>query len=896
MPWYHACPTCCVWIEAVACPGNDNPGGLRLFVRNDDPLLTGLVYFRYGTNADGDHLCWTVNAADPLVFVPSIPEAVLIDLGELYTDCTDCETPDAQPDSPGVSAPWLPYPGGGGTGGGGGPNNPGSGDPTTEPPPDLDYVKLVICPKHEPFWAGPDLYTVAPDSSTIVHVLGYCFTVPTTPTVEEIPEGARGITVGGATDDCDDCTDGRRAILCPDQDDMPGIENAPVIWVRKPNLPVGDIGFKYANFCYQLLTSTPLEIIPWGAISFNPNSTFEDCLECNPGVRAVQCDDTIVLDYELWVPADAVPEEEWTWRYKGVCFRINPEMEVARIPFAAVVSLPLDEYEDCEACRCGLRDNAILGVKANLCSRPSNSPNPPGAPNLWIQTSTAIGPPTLYFRYDGFCWWVSSGDEPQEIPSGAEIISRAEAESNTLDSCNDCLTNPPTPPDVPPWFPPDPPERWFQLRSCADNSLGGWVRENHLCAVLGIVPCDIAEMTLVLQFPPGMQSSCWRVIGPPADEPGGEIWTSYVVSEIENCETCLAGNPLWLRLEDCAGIEDDVFLDFFVISDGAGGFNYPCGLVALLNDEGVCRTVFCTDDEPEEIEQKDSFVVLEDGCEFCQYIQAFFCSDDEPVDMWFRLPDVEQYIGRAFKVQDAETCYYFEDVPTPSYTPGTIWDVSEITSDFPDCETCDPAPCETCDDCADDDAPPVMRMTITGMDGTYTTGICEDECFRGNSALGFKYPLVVSDVDGTYDLPFIGKTSVDEVCGPGGGNARCAWVYEIPGGTITVGQQGSPTIPACFESSPYNPTAFQAFAVVWRTPSGKMVATVRGSQAFIIHLSVYDVSCKSSFGGSADAECCAQYDDIYSCTTPCNTPDGDPSNHAAIAALGTISVTPVACT
>lgn len=617
MSHYWACNSggCCVWVEATKCPGNT--ADYRVFVHEDDLPVSGGV-FSYGGVQYEHNNCWTIDPGDPRVALPH--GAHWVNPGTTYDSCSECEADVDEPPSSGGG------PGGGGPGGGG-PGGPGGGGPGGGIPGGGDGetcgVKLQICPEHAGLWNGPDLYvpcSAKPDSTRYVRIYGYCFEVPTGPETDPIPDGTYFVGIGGSFDDCHDCAYGKKARLCPDQDDVPGIESAPEVWVRSRDLPTsgGTAGFLWGNFCYELRASDGEQIVPIDAFILNPRSDFGGCTECKLGVQAQRCpneaDPAPGHDCEVWVEASEAEALQDVgvvyFRYRELCYSLDPSTTPSRIPFDAKKVVPKDEYLDCETCICGERSVAgDMGVKAHLC--PDQSVDL--AEDVWILEEDIPLEPTYFKRGgdgggegEGTCYYVDPADTPREIPVGS-LIARIE---NTYENCFDCTTggggppkgpgggvDPPLPP--PPWWPPLPPENFYELIDC-ETSVGTnkWVRENHTCALFGVVPCDIRGQVYLLT-----DGRCYEIGADAEEEPPGPTVTNQLVA-------LLAGGCNGYRLTDCDGQKPDI-----TTRDPLQGL---VGRVVRLVDDDTCWAVseepICLNDNPQFVEIDESFV----DCQECK--------------------------------------------------------------------------------------------------------------------------------------------------------------------------------------------------------------------------------------------------------------------------------------
>lgn len=600
MTWYWSCQ-CCVWVEASRCSGNSAPAEMRVFVHQDNLPETTSV-FSYGGVQYEYNNCWTINPSGPRVQLPA--GAHRVSPGTEYESCSECEDDVDEPPSTGGGG------GGGGGPGGGGPGGPGGGGPGGGGPGggegETCGVKLQVCSEHAGLWNGPDLYVSCsgkPDETSYVRIYGYCFKVPTGPEVDPIPEGAQFVSVGGSFDDCHDCAYGKKARLCADQDDIPGIENAPDIWVRSRDLPEETIGFLWGNFCYELRASDSEEIVPLDAFILNPVAAFGDCTECKLGIQAQRCPTEPDPGYEVWVEADEAEAFTGTvfFRYRELCYSLDPTTTPSRIPFEAKKVIPKDEYTDCDTCICGERSEAgDVGIKARLCP----DQNIDLAEDVWVLEEDIPAEPT-YFKRGDTCYFVDPADTPREIPVGS-LIARID---NTFENCFDCTTGgggPPgggggvTPPDPPPpWWPPLPPENFYELIDCQTGAgTNKWVRENHVCGVFGVVPCDIRGQVYILA-----DGRCYEVGGAAQEEPPGPTVTNQLVG-------LLSGGCNGYRLTDCEGQKADI-----TTRDPLQGL---VGRVVRLVDDDTCWQVgeepICLNDNPQAVDVDENFA----DCQECK--------------------------------------------------------------------------------------------------------------------------------------------------------------------------------------------------------------------------------------------------------------------------------------
>lgn len=571
MSHYWACAGggCCVWVEATRCAGNDAPADMRVFVHQDNLPTVGTKVFNYGGVQYESNQCWRIDPAGPRKILPAGGHQV--NPGTTYDSCSECEQDVDEPPSTG-----------GPSTGGGGPTGPGIGRPgsggSSGGGPSCG-VKLQICSDHAGLWSGPDLYVAcddAPSSAKYVRIYGYCFKVPSGPEVDPLPQDARMVGFSGTFDDCQDCAYGKRARLCPGQLELlaPDDPQPQEIWVRRRDLPASGetIGFVWGQFCYELRASDPEEVVPLDAYLLNPVAAFDDCGSCLQGIQAQRCPTEPDPGYEVWVEEEEAVALGTTdvvyFRYRELCYSLDPTAQTSRVPFDATVVVPKIEFEDCETCICGERSTSgDLGVKARLCGDQDIDL----AEDVWVLASDIPDELTVFRRgegEEGVCYAVDPEDTPREIPVGS-IIARID---NTFETCKDCVSGgggpPPDPPpdgdddddgpgggdddddddNPPPWWPPLPEEKYYQLRNCETGEMGGWVREVHVCGVHNIVPCNILGMAFKAPGGLGAEEECWEVVGPPSEQPLGEVWTHRLSASYLSCDDCLP--------DDCCACQD----------------------------------------------------------------------------------------------------------------------------------------------------------------------------------------------------------------------------------------------------------------------------------------------------------------------------------------------------
>ncbi|MCG8524253.1 MAG: hypothetical protein MI744_18765, partial [Pseudomonadales bacterium] len=160
----------------------------------------------------------------------------------------------------------------------------------------------------------------------------------------------------------------------------------------------------------------------------------------------------------------------------------------------------------------------------------------------------------------GGCYYVDPEDTPREIPVGS-IISRID---NTYENCHDCTTSGGSnncggddgggggggdddDNNTPPWWPPLPEENFYELIDCETSSgTGKWVRESHVCALFGVVPCDLRGLVFLAS-----DGHCYEVGSQASSKPLGPSATNQLIA-------LLSGDCFGYRLRDCAGKEPEI--------------------------------------------------------------------------------------------------------------------------------------------------------------------------------------------------------------------------------------------------------------------------------------------------------------------------------------------------
>lgn len=466
--WWLKCADTCRFVLAELCPDQDDPEDApTVYVARED-LPTAPIIFRH------DQWCYTVDPADAMTFLPKSAVRVAPMIDDEYEDCAECVEDEG--DS-GTSGGGGGEPGPGATVGKGDafpPPGPWGGEPAPE-----CWIAATPCAGHE---GGPAVYVPCnhlPPGTSIFRYRGRCYSASASGTqVETLPEGAHVVWVSGSYVNCAACTDGVQAEICPDQEELPGYDDLPEIWVSTLDLPAMTVYFDYAGFCFKLdPTDTPDTITPL-ALLLTPPDRYSSCAACLTGVQAVICPDqpNMHLAPEVWVETDELPEIAVTFNVKGWCHTIDPETTPVRIPTDALVIVPTDAYADCAACICGPGDDeALCGYLAVPCGFQAGAPE-----GLWVRCDHVEDERVFLLR--GFCYHVGPSCHRGLIPKGAIVVNPMA----THLTCGDCITDglpngngwplpdgnqPPGPPfQQPPEAPPTK-KAWRQLRRCYENKV-----------------------------------------------------------------------------------------------------------------------------------------------------------------------------------------------------------------------------------------------------------------------------------------------------------------------------------------------------------------------------------------------------------------------------------------
>lgn len=484
LPWWC---DCCVWVEAGKCSGNSSDA--RVFVHEDNlPESTGVFAFLSSdTTTESGRNCWTINPADKRVVIPNDDNVYFFGGDPPYTSCSECKEDTDEPDGPG--------------GGGGG----GGGDPG-----DSKGIKVTVCSGHEERARDLGLplnrLYVSRDepfaSSFTTMQGGVCFRVPSGP-VTTPPDDAVWLSVGGSSyETCSDCTDGVKARLCSDDENLPEAEDAPEFWVRKSDLDEAPDGFDYGVWCYEV-PSGPLQTIPANATIFRP-TTDVSCAGCNRGVQYQLCPGESDPGKAYWAEQSAIDDlaadievTRIYMRIDGVCYSLDLTAGHQRIPLDAGRVVPRCLFASCDACACsGGLDPACFsgeGVPLRLCPDQDQS--------RWVDTwmpQEKLPSQLTWFIHNSYCVYVDPDEPISRIPDDAEVVI---AINNVQANCSECRANCPTcggptilgpgaagfDPYPPPWQdpdsdpPPPPPDTTYQpLSHCGgDNTYDGYYLRNR---------------------------------------------------------------------------------------------------------------------------------------------------------------------------------------------------------------------------------------------------------------------------------------------------------------------------------------------------------------------------------------------------------------------------------
>lgn len=548
---YYRCDHCKNYVEAEKCINNNSTA--RVFVHEDDlpAVKSWFVFLSDDINVEADRNCWSIDPADDLVCLPKGDDIYIFVAGFDYTDCSDCESDIGENGGRGGGAG-----GGGGDGGGGGGGSGGGNGGVLPPGVDPSGIKVTVCAGHEARatalgWDIDNLYIprAAEFAEAFISLsANICVSVPTGPIVND-PANAFWIAAGVNFENCSDCTDGYEATLCAEDEELAGAEDAPEIWIRKGNYDAAIDGFAYGAFCYDV--GGVASLMPEDVFILNPTVN-DPCETCNRGVKYVLCANETEIEQDYYADSESIAEvladnPLLTFIYMrigGVCHSLDLTATSVKIPPEANIVEPRCVFVDCEACLC---DGALQcdggdnkGVPVYLCA----FENPAGWRPTYVKEDDLPAALT-YFLHRGYCVWIDPTDTPVEIPPGADTVKI----NNQFNNCMECLWGRPPIPNLPPFppfpLPPLPPENFYQLKDCETGELTGWwLREIFICAIFGVVPCDIRKGVFkVIPLGIGLpeHAKCYEAVPPAAlDKPPGVGADRWVVDGMfADCEDCL---------------------------------------------------------------------------------------------------------------------------------------------------------------------------------------------------------------------------------------------------------------------------------------------------------------------------------------------------------------------
>lgn len=312
----------------------------------------------------------------------------------------------------------------------------------------------------------------------------------------------------------------------------------------------------------------PTSEFGWPLIRCQAASTLE-----NPKNYYVKCTDILRLKEEYGL-------NTLYFRVDGICFYLPldhisfgncEDIPGREIPIDGVIVYPTCGFEDCVSCNCGGEPSGdckdTIGYPTKLCSGQKNTAK---APRIWFQEGYQPSKRVI-FRYRAWCYVFNPTSTPRLVPFEDYILRAIPGEMYTTchvcmatadPDCPDCPDNPPEPPDPPCPNPPcgpgpgpnppppgprpnpcemnprpawcDPiPDYYCELIPCEDN--GGptlVIRRDHLCAILGIFPCDPSGTVIRLGEDCYTIGGCTsEVVGIPTSIDGAE--------EVTDCESCI---------------------------------------------------------------------------------------------------------------------------------------------------------------------------------------------------------------------------------------------------------------------------------------------------------------------------------------------------------------------
>ena len=626
-----------LYLVAAVCQVTETNGGILGFYTIESSTDDALVF--YENPGDGTAVSYLICACIKAhIVVPSFD----------YGSCSACVGRGDDSDES-IGRDWTNCGDGvGGGGGGGGPGAYPEGNGTSE------WKEASVCTANAG-WENvcDDIFVPAHqvEEDMWFRYYGICYEVLEATEItdrDDLPEDPCLVNVKGEYEDCDECTKGVKAELCPDQENP---ENAREVWIPSGSLPdiAVDRIFRYQNYCYEINTNDTLATISEGAsiLDYVP-SDYLNCNDCKLGIKAILCQDQTSPNYDVYVSGKNLPAVITYFKYKGFCYKIVPGPEFLIPSDSEIAILPDNiQYNDCEACLCGLINEGSedFGSRCLVCGGQ-------GAPgeDLWVKESDI---PTEYsvFRRNGVCYYIGPSSPLCNLPEDALLIQP----HKEYETCNGCMNKPdeqlppPTNPDEdddggffppPPPPPPPPPEETLLDRfvDCETHA----PKDTYTPAGSYPFPIAISPKENVSDL---LASECYYTIPGiviVGDVPAGTI-TSFEKDVFDDCDDCIASYKLTPCLAN--GICD---------CDAGGGIDITEPLTVTFSGIEACGA--CNPTLPPAV---CAFVSATPNCTFTSATQENVCTD----------PDVDT-VYSVF-INDS-TGVMFVSVPSPNrYFEGT---------------------------------------------------------------------------------------------------------------------------------------------------------------------------------------------------------------------------------
>ena len=184
-----------------------------------------------------------------------------------------------------------------------------------------------------------------------------------------------------------------------------------------------------------------------------------------------------------------------------------------------------------------------------------------------------------------------------------------------------------------PWHPWSPSDRYLRLRECGGSTTDLWIRENHACAILNVVPCDMRGIVIQLESSIGVPDKCYEVMDEVSSDPDGTIVTHRIIGQISRCG---------FKLSDCDGQKSPIYTR----DDWS---DYENSHVKLKNEGDTCWLVEEADTCGESLSSPELDSSTPEGgyesCDECKPAACTYESTDEGPSSLSIAPNVTEVSG-----------------------------------------------------------------------------------------------------------------------------------------------------------------------------------------------------------------------------------------------------------